>query len=291
MLNALRRISVAGLRITMDELNLIHAQLQKFLIVTMVVIIAMWGINIVGLKEANFVFFFLGGFLILSLGSAPFLILSGAGLGVVVHGLRDDDLSKGAVAGVQGLYKIVIGSLFGFWVASGILATWSFRESPFSFFPIIAMIMLLAVMSSVFGLKGKKVPIAIITTYAVAVIGIAAWKTISIEDRPSIGSYTIEKTVTPASPVYQKFLATREWSKEIRVEGDECFRLSTENPSAKDLVVEVRGVGHPTWYEWEQFKVLKREEKLPYKNPGWIRFKANGPDVEVTYRIRPGACS
>lgn len=192
MWNLLWRVLEGGYNITREEADRIHGFLLRLMVVTVSLILVMWGFNAVGMKEVNFIFFFIGGGYIAAKALQPKMIGLAAVAGVVVQGLRDEDLSQGAVKGLQALYMVALGVLLGFWVLSGILSTWSFKEAPAAFFPIAAMVLTLAVMSAYFGLKGKTAVTAI-TAYAVVVIAIAGWQTIPVSMRPFQGSHAAQQ--------------------------------------------------------------------------------------------------
>jgi hypothetical protein len=78
-------------------------------------------------------------------------------------------------------------------------------------------------------------------------------------------------------------LSQDEWSDPIRITGEKSIRWWGKNPDGNAFATEVRGINDSTWYEWDEFLVLKVDGKLPYQNAGWIRFKANEPNAVVTY--------
>lgn len=180
MIAAARRIGVAVAGLATNEAE----RLQMALIVTIGVLLfligIMWGINAYWVKEVNLIFFVLGGIYLIVKGTQWRLIGAAALVGVGVQGLRDQDMSQGAVQGVQVLYKILFGLLFGFWLIAGLLSTWPFEAAPAMFFPFAAMIMVIAVTCIFFGIKGK-VTAWIIIAYATGVIGIIGWKTLTPE--------------------------------------------------------------------------------------------------------------
>ncbi len=172
------RLLTRGWDATNAHAENLQAAIIGILLFILIATLAMWCFNISGLKEVNFIFFFIGGLYLVAKFSQPKMVVAGAVIGTVAGGLRDKDLSQSAAEGVKWLYKIALGLVLGFWVLAGMLATWSFENAPAAFFPVAAMTMLLAVMVEFFEMKGgmfKKVLVA----YAVGVIIVALWQTIS----------------------------------------------------------------------------------------------------------------
>lgn len=99
----------------------------------------------------------------------------------------------------------------------------------------------------------------------------------SAPQRSTPSWYGVEQQVTVTS---------ESWSELLRFGSGQCIRYWTANPEAKDIIVQVRGVNDPTWYEWDDFLAKKAVGALPFQNPGWMRFKATGNPVVVRYEFR-----
>ncbi len=105
----------------------------------------------------------------------------------------------------------------------------------------------------------------------------SAGKTTPSSRQPAPSWYGVEQQVTVTS---------ESWSELLRFGSGQCIRYWTANPEAKDVIVQVRGVNDPTWYEWDDFLAKKAVGALPFQNPGWMRFKATGNPVVVRYEFR-----
>ncbi len=179
-LNGVWAIIAGSATIAADEVNRLYWKLLSVAAGLAGLVFVQWVINSAGAPGLNFIFFFSGGALILAMGFSPIRGPgTGAVIGTVFAALRDTDLSQGALAGILGWMRGVMILLFGYWVVSGLLATWPFSENPLAFWPIAAMGCVLGTTAVVYGLKGKMLP-KIITLYAVGVIVLAAFTTMPI---------------------------------------------------------------------------------------------------------------
>lgn len=142
----------------------------------------MWLINVSLHPMINLIFFFPGAALVLALGFSPVPILTFLGLGGIAAALGDRDTSQGIASGPSLQYKVVMGALFAFMTTAGFLSTWSFKSAPFAFFLVFAMILLLTVTWEVFGSRSIKTTAKIVTAYAVAIIVLSLWTSLSFSD-------------------------------------------------------------------------------------------------------------
>lgn len=302
MFQIIWRIIQGSAQITEEEANNVYKSLVMALVAMFGLTFVMWGLNAIGAKEINYIFFFFGGMLILIMGFTPRLVGLSAVGGFVINGLNDKDKSQGMVKGIQGLIKAVSGILLGFWIASGVLATWSFREAPMAFFPIAAMALTIGVTVQFYGMKGGVFK-WVVLIYALGVIGTAFYQTFPKEWKeaatPAPRSSTPTTRVAPAQTsmpnsvgVVHSFMAPEaSWSTSIAVSSDRCIRWWGKNPDGNEFATQVRGVVDSKWVDWEEFKQRKAEGKIRY-NIGWIRFQANEPNALVSYSFHPkGTCT
>jgi hypothetical protein len=147
----------------------------------------MWLLNILGLKEVNYLFFFLGGIMIFFIGFNPATIVTSILVGAVAGGVNKEGILKGALAGPARLLYFIIGLLYAFFALAGLLATTSFAESPSSFFAIMAMTMLLGVATSFIGAKASKFAFVLVAAYAAYICVRALWAIIPVETKYNLG--------------------------------------------------------------------------------------------------------
>ncbi|HXK37883.1 MAG TPA: hypothetical protein VJ579_02350 [Candidatus Paceibacterota bacterium] len=147
----------------------------------------MWLLNIFGLKELNYVFFFLGGIMIFFIGFNPATIVTSILVGAVAGGINREGIMKGALTGPARLLYFIIGLLYAFFALAGLLATTSFAESPSSFFAIMAMTMLLGVATAFVGAKASKFAFAVVAVYAAYICVRAIWAIIPVETKYNLG--------------------------------------------------------------------------------------------------------
>lgn len=231
------------------EAENIHGALIAIICMTFVSTLVMWLLNISGLKEVNFLFFFVGGMYLVTKLSHPKIVVSAAVAGAGVQGLRDEDITQGAAKGTVVLYQIFLGILLGFWILAGILSTWSFALSPASFFPIAAMGMVIAITIEFFDMKGNVFPIVIIG-YALVIIAIATWKTFPdevtgyfvSEDTEVLVPAVAQPTVTHESATWETTedgtLPVNVWSKTFNI-GNGC-RTLYDGGNGTDFIVRYR---------------------------------------------------
>lgn len=291
------RTVVGGAQITEDTAYEVYTALVAVGLVLCGMILGMGLLNAFIAKEVNYFFFFIGGILILMKGFKPPVVGASAIGGVGLHFLADKDLSQGAIKGLEVLYKVVTGVLFGFWVIAGLLATWSFKEAPGAILPIVAMGLTIGVTIELFNMKGGVFKWVVII-YAVGVICTAFWQTFPKEWK---------SVMTPAIPVaaVPRVAAAPGWvgvehklrlnmdkvSETVRITGDRCIRWWGESLDRSTFQAELRGINDYTWYTWDEFKKLKAAGKVTYA-AGWVRFKALEPGAIVFYEFRyPGQCT
>jgi hypothetical protein len=168
----------AAATIPYDMLRNVHVAITKLSIVAVAMVVVMWLFNTWDLKGVNWVFFFVGALLILHIMIGPGKVLVSMGIGAAyASNLSIKKLMDGSLGGLSVLFKIILGIVVYWWMISGFLATWSFVESPRSFFPFAGMILLLMGLYAFYGKTSEKVTIFIVTAYALAIIGLALWPT------------------------------------------------------------------------------------------------------------------
>ena len=287
---------IGGTQITEDTAYEVYSALVAAILGLCATIFGMWLLNAFMAKEVNYFFFFIGGFLLLIKGFKPPVVGASAIGGVGLHFLADKDLSQGAIKGLQVLYKVVTGVLFGFWVLAGLLSTWSFKEAPGAFWPIAAMALTIGITIEFFNMKGGVFKWVVII-YAVGVICTAFWQTFPKEWKSVMTPATPVATVPRVVPapswvgvVQTLNLTMGEWTAPIRLQIDRSVCWWGKNPDGKAFRTEVRGINDPTWYEASEFRRLQKEGRISY-NFGWIRFKGLEPEAVAMYEYRqPGQC-
>lgn len=264
-------------------------------------ILLMWAINAYGgtaiAKEWNLVFFFLSGpaipfFLLVPRTSAIAMVA-----GMFAGGLKDEDLSQSAMAGLTSFYYAVRATVLWFWVLSGLLATWSFAPAPGAFFVFAAMGAFLGLLFWHYEMNSGIVA-KLLVAYAICVMLAATWKTVPEDWKPDF------KTKSPAASA-SRVAAAPGWvgvehklrlnmdkvSETVRITGDRCIRWWGESLDRSTFQAELRGINDYTWYTWDEFKKLKAAGKVTYA-AGWVRFKALEPGAIVFYEFRyPGQCT
>ena len=196
MIENLRRIVVAGGKITLDEADKFHAEIIKYYILTLILTLIMWGFNIVGLRAVNYILLVIGSIVIFSKAIKPINIFLAASAGLGINALQDKDKSQGVVAGIIFLSRLFIGIMFGFFLVGGVLATYSFEESPMMFFPIAAMLVLIGLTIEHYKMEGKILPYLIIM-YAIVVIANSLWFTFPEKVQNSVKNYVPFTSSTP----------------------------------------------------------------------------------------------
>lgn len=102
-----------------------------------------WFINIHGIRSISYVFMMVGVYAMTILVLRPKVIFIALGLGAVIHGLNDEDITQGAVDGLKTLFKVFFGVLFYFTACMTVLAFISFERSPGIFWGYTAIILTL----------------------------------------------------------------------------------------------------------------------------------------------------
>lgn len=188
--------------------NAVSNMLKTFFLASIYMLgltLIMWLLNIFGLKELNYVFFFLGGLLIFFAGINPATIVTSILVGAVAGGINREGVLKGALRGPARLLYFIVGLLYAFFALSGLLATTSFAGSPSSFFAIMAMLLLLGVATSFMSAKSGKVAYALVLCYALYICIRAVWAVIPVETKYDMGMsighiYRIDKVIGTGSP-------------------------------------------------------------------------------------------
>ena len=242
----------------LEEASKIYRKLVVIGCAAIGVILLGWLFNISGfLLWMNYILFFSGLILILLLGLAPFPVAVGAGAGTVFAALQDEDLSQGVVKGIVATYRIVMGILFWYLFIMGILCTWSFQESPWSFFPIAAMGSLLAVMAVHYELQSRWLLTSFVTLYTLAVIAVGVWNTIPKEIKEGVdqeNAAPVTRSAThPSAPGVGEIITVvappqPQRSRPFKVRNADCVQWWTDTPAADDLAVWLDGEPYTAGY-------------------------------------------
>jgi hypothetical protein len=191
-----------------DILAQAHAKLATFSVILVAGILLMWGINSQGYEEANWAFFFIGGWIVLIAMFAPHKVLAAMGIGIAIvgPGLTRENILKGSAVGLKGLYKLILGILLYFWMISGFLATWSFQDNPIAFIPFAGMLLLLLVLNSYYEKKSEALTIWLVTFYALIIIVSSLWSTQSDRVSRATGIGVTTPTVGTRSVTSENYI-------------------------------------------------------------------------------------
>jgi hypothetical protein len=171
-LNDLRLTGVAYAKLAQNAVDELYKMLVKTGFGAIVLVLIMWGLNAAGQKEVNWAFFFLGIILFAIWSFAPVRLLIAAGAGAAIEGLKDEDLTRGAVRGVTTWYQVILGVMLWFMITAAILSVISFQAKPGNFFPIVAMLLLITVGYA--AVKNGTVK-SLIATFGTIVIFFSLW--------------------------------------------------------------------------------------------------------------------
>ncbi|MBX2866720.1 hypothetical protein KTR10_02070 [Candidatus Kaiserbacteria bacterium] len=156
--------------------------LFKFAFYTLIATTVMWSINLAGFLGVNVALSFIG---LIALGlhlTNTTIVFTAMGLGAIVQGLNDEDITQGAVEGAQILYKGALGILFFFTFSASVLSTWSFEENPGAFWVIALMGIVLGLLTIWLGEGSKKYLKWVVTAYAVYTIFVNILSTIPFSE-------------------------------------------------------------------------------------------------------------
>lgn len=288
-MNEFFRIIGGVAELTASKAERIYNSLIITLLGTVGLVVIMWAINAYGAKEINFIFFFLGGILLLIMGFTPRVVGISAVAGLAVNGLQDKDLSQGTVSGMKALYKVVTGILFGFWIVAGLLATWSFKEAPMAFWLVATMAMVIGVAIEFYEIKGGVFKWVVII-YAIGVILAAFWQTFPQEWKPSRNADTPPATASTQVAKHEArwerqadgSISVGVWQPWTRVPSDSCVKIRDVRPEQ----VQLKDNEHDEGIDWTTY------HKNGKRTFDYFRLKSDGRSTVVKYEFRPwGTCS
>lgn len=147
--------------------RLYHAVGYVALPAIMLAVIAMWLINIAGGQGVNFIFAVAGSYALAIFALKPKMFIVAAGLGVIVDGLNDKDITQGSVRGVQVLFKAFFGGLFYFTACAATLSFISFAASPAAFWGYVIIITGVSAMFAYLNISTGKWMVRIVVTFAI----------------------------------------------------------------------------------------------------------------------------
>lgn len=137
-------------------------------------VVAMWLINIAGGQGVNFIFFVAGIYALAIFALKPKMLLIAAGLGIIVDGLNDKDITQGSVRGVQVLFNALFGVLFYFTACAATLSFISFAASPAAFWGYIVIITCVSALFAYLNISTGKWMVRIVVVFAVVMSVILA---------------------------------------------------------------------------------------------------------------------
>ncbi len=181
MLNYVARAGIAHAELLKQQADELYETIVKMALVALAGVLGMWALNAFVLKELNWVPFFTGIAVFAIWVFAPTRLLIAAGAGAAVQGLKDEDLTQGAIKGLTTLYQVALGVMLWFGIVAGILAAIPFQARPAAFFPIAGMLLLLTL---AFTSVKNRIVKAVIATFAVTVIGYNFWQIVPEDVKP-----------------------------------------------------------------------------------------------------------
>lgn len=146
-----RRVDITSRRFASDVIVGVVGRLVFLLLVS-------WGLVFVGWHNVNWGLALVGAIGMAIWGYSPRRFFIAMGMGALVQGLRDEDLTQGAILGIVTWHKVVRSSIAAFLCCEIMLATPIFDKSPLLFIPILVILLtMLMVYVSDFGEKLKTI--------------------------------------------------------------------------------------------------------------------------------------
>ncbi len=215
--------------ILIDKPSRLRSAIMLFFVLAFGAICLGWFCNIIGIKEANAVLFFLGAFLI---GAKtllnPALLGASGGIGLLLGWLNSEGAAKGAGKGIYFLYQASVWTLLWFTLTTMVLATWSFQESPGSFWVFAMGTMVMALAVTAYKVEGKTT-FTLIAIYAIVVMASAGWQTLSTDQKPNWSWEKIVRTLDVDKTDEEKAVEAKEnlvSEAKAKAEADEVTRLT-----------------------------------------------------------------
>ena len=178
----------------------VQVRMMKILLGIFGGIALMWFLNIIGLKGLNLIPFFLGSLVIVVAGLSPITLGLVALTGTFFSRAQGESIVQASADEIKGwVTKVLPALLFGTHVLVGFLATWSFKDAPFSFWLFAAASMTIVSTLVVYDMKGTWLP-TITITYSLCIMAFALWGTIAddakelnpfAEKVPTVGTYEV----------------------------------------------------------------------------------------------------
>lgn len=140
--------------------------------------------------------------------------------------------------------------------------------------------------------KSMAKPAAIAAGFLVLLFSFSSWwqewraKEADATPKPTSTAASVRQApqvVQRVAPV-QRFTIglTTDWSKGVRVMGDQCIQWWGENPTGYD--VQVTGGPIPVWKDWTEWKRLRAAGKVG--DPWSFRFRAKEGTLGLDYELR-----
>lgn len=217
----------------------------------------MWSANVWLSPAVNVVPTLLGAILMLFASTHPKVILGTMGLGAVIQGLRDEDITQGAVQGISVLFKLFLGTMFYFTVAGAALSLIPFASFPMIFWAVVLVVMAVQSMFGFYDISAGHWTRRIVVSSAILVLivygavwafkdtGIAKWakRTWVTNVEECLGSmrcptetvYDLPKQVKVPAGKSGTLIASDDWSDWREFNQGSCFRIWTANPDVPDV--------------------------------------------------------
>lgn len=132
-----------------------------------ITVLIMWLLNVAGFQGINFALAFAGVFLLVGVMLAPKMIYVFFGLGALVNGLQDRDITQGGVAGISGFFRLMTGLIFYFTACATVLAIIPFKHSPSTFWGLALVIVVVSSMFTYLNISTGKWMKYIVVTAAI----------------------------------------------------------------------------------------------------------------------------
>ncbi|MEX0917788.1 MAG: hypothetical protein WDZ93_01395 [Candidatus Paceibacterota bacterium] len=154
----------------------LHFAFTVTLLASFFAVFCMWLVNIAGAPGLNLFFLFVGAILFVILFTRVEFFFAALGLGAVVQGLRNEDITQGSILGVSTLFKVMFGAVFYFTFAALILSVVPFSGAPGAFWGIAAVLVVVSSFAAYVGGSDGKWLKAIVTVAAGAIFLTFVWQ-------------------------------------------------------------------------------------------------------------------
>ncbi len=221
-----KRIAIGYAKKVDDAAWQIYNKIAIGVLIALLTVPLMWFMNIMGYQAACLIFYFFalfpGAYVLLQPKMQFYAASVGLGVGTATRADTATSIWK-ALTTWNGL---VVGFVFWYWWLCLLLAFWSFRESPVSFWYLAAALALLSMLTIHMGIDARKRTILVTTLFAFVVIGASLYmsqkstadKVVDWAQEQVLGSATSATSTDIECPVRTCiFVNSTTWSKKIPI--------------------------------------------------------------------------